>query len=96
MQIVTQKISQEHDDILKIEISYLGNVIHGGVGSHNVNTTVLKLVEGQRQKMCIEVGFDILDVDECTLPRSSPMRSQCHPTSECVNTEGDYYCQCPR
>jgi hypothetical protein len=44
-----------------MQVNYLGDVIHGKVGSHNVKATVTKLVDGKKTIECIQVGFDISD-----------------------------------
>lgn len=33
--------------------------------------------------------FNFLDVDECSVGNHT-----CHPTAECINTEGSFLCQC--
>ncbi len=44
---------------------------------------------------CFEVPFSILDVNECTVPRTNAMAHQCPHPAVCVNTPGSYECACP-
>ncbi|KAG5184706.1 hypothetical protein JKP88DRAFT_354395 [Tribonema minus] len=48
LRLVNEKINLEHNDVLKVEVKYPGEVIRGVVGSHDVKATVLKLVDGEK------------------------------------------------
>ncbi len=51
--------------------------------------------DGTRDSTCVEMAFDILDVDECQLPRTNMWHHHCHPSTICINTNGSYECACP-
>ncbi len=50
--------------------------------------------DGTKNSTCVEMAFNIIDVDECQLPRSNMWHHNCHPSTTCVNTNGSYECAC--
>ncbi|CAM9439330.1 unnamed protein product, partial [Discosporangium mesarthrocarpum] len=87
IKVINDKINENLDDVVKIEINYFGDVIHRVVGSHDVNATVHRLVPESGPdtdgpgvdrevltRECLLVPVTIVDTDECGLPQGHPMK----------------------
>jgi hypothetical protein len=94
LKAVTSIINQQLTDVVMVKLVYAGDAVHRVVGHHEVTTTVQRLVNGEREESCIQVTFEILDVDECNVPSTHPWHHRCDPSTRCVNTVGSYECEC--
>ena len=110
--MVVEKVNQELEGVVDVEIDYHGDDLQARVGEHLIKCSVTRLASvlpddmqdqtrvddygRQVATQCFLVPFTILDTNECKLPLSHPMRHKCQSPSKCVNTNGSYECVCPR
>jgi hypothetical protein len=77
------------------DISLRGDSMHATVGSFEVKATISRLTSNGVATECYSIPYEILDIDECSYPKSHPLSANCASGTKCVNTLGSYECACP-
>jgi len=96
MNIVTNFLNRELRGVLRVDMNYSGDHIHGMVGNQTIKTDVKRRIGNSYEVGCYEITFEILDIDECTYQgHVQHLRHNCVPPANCRNTFGSYECDCP-
>mmetsp|Transcript_18401 Transcript_18401/g.23940 ORF Transcript_18401/g.23940 Transcript_18401/m.23940 type:complete len:782 (+) Transcript_18401:3-2348(+) len=87
---VTELINDESAvPVEDVQISWLGDAIHAAIGSYEI---VANVTHSDKKRRCYATLVQVHDTNECVT--SGQWRHKCHPSAECINTEGSYYCAC--
>jgi len=80
--------------VKKVTLDYSPQV-RTEVGPYPMLTSVTTVKDGALVEQCFEIIITVLDTNECTYQGRNPdWMHTCDPSTECVNTEGSYYCAC--
>ena len=95
LRVVVEKINRELSGVTNVKITWGGKDIHRRVGHHHVQTMVeRRLADDTLKESCFVIPVEILDTDECTLPKGHEWYHKCSSTATCINTLGSYECLC--
>jgi hypothetical protein len=95
MLLCTQIISgYKVEFVKKVTLDYNPQV-KSEVGPYPMITTVSTVKDGVTEEQCYEIIITVHDTDECTYTGSDlAWLHACDASTDCVNTEGSYYCAC--
>ncbi len=98
---VASLVNEHLEGVLNVDISLRGNPKNTKVGKFMITAVINRIVQlenGRQESVeeCLEIPYEITDIDECSLPPSHPMSHSCHPSTQCVNVVGSYECSCKR